>query len=149
MSAGRGAGAGTKFGDGSNSSLKGSGGRFGDWGVPNDPMPETKPSTRKYHNVPTTVDGHRFDSKKEAARYADLSVMERGGGIRDLEVHPRFPLVVHDIDCGVYVADFAYITRAGVRVIEDVKSAATRKLPTYRLKARLVWAIYGLRITEI
>ena len=29
---------------------------------------------RKYKNVPTVVDGIRFDSKREARRYAELEV---------------------------------------------------------------------------
>jgi hypothetical protein len=33
--------------------------------------------------------------------------------------------------------------------LEDVKSAATRALPTYRLKRRLLWALYGLTVQEV
>jgi hypothetical protein len=105
-------------------------------------------SPRKYRNEPTTVDGQRFDSKKEAERYGQLRLMEQAGEISDLLVHPSFPLVVHGQSCGDYIADFGYI-RDGQTVVEDVKSAATRKLPVYRLKARLVWALYGLRIREV
>lgn len=104
---------------------------------------------RKYNNHPQTVDGIRFDSRKEAERYGQLVLMVRAGEIRDLEVHPRFPLVVHDQDCGAYVADFAYLTQHGERIVEDVKSAATRALPTYRLKRRLLWALYGLTVLEV
>ncbi len=108
------------------------------------------PSRRKYGNSPTVVDGHRFDSKKEAARYGELRMLERAGKIGDLQLQPRFPLVVHEQDCGTYVGDFSYwVTETGDRVIEDVKSAATRKLPTYRLKVKLVWALYGLRVQEV
>ena len=103
---------------------------------------------RKYNNVVTEVDGLRFDSKREAARYLSLRDDVQRGAIRDLEIHPRFPLVVRGENCGDYVGDFAYIGADGSRHVEDVKSAATRKLPTYRLKARLVWALYGLRIEE-
>lgn len=104
---------------------------------------------RKYHNAPTVVDGHRFDSKKEAERYGHLRMMEQAGVICDLMIHEAFPLVIHGIDCGAYISDFTYLTETGERVIEDVKSPATRKLPTYRLKSRMVWALYGLRILEI
>lgn len=105
--------------------------------------------TRKYGNVPTYVDGQRFDSKKEAARFGHLRMLEQAGVIRDLMVHEPFPLIVHGQDCGSYVSDFTYTTETGERVVEDVKSAATRKLPTYRLKVRLVWALYGLRVVEV
>lgn len=108
-----------------------------------------KPATRKYRNVPTEVDGRMFDSKREATRYANLLIEEQLGNISGLDCQVRFPLVVHGIDCGAYVADFTYLTRDGERVVEDVKSAATRKLPTYRLKRKLVWALYGLTIREV
>lgn len=105
---------------------------------------------RKYHNTPTEADGLRFDSKREAARYAELKFMLRNGVIRDLEIHPRFPLVVHGQDCGTYVGDFAWIDpETGERVVEDVKSAATRKLPVYRLKRRLIWALYAITVREV
>ena len=79
-----------------------------------------------------------------------LYAAEQMGEIRDLEVHPSFPLVIHEQDCGRYEADFAYTSVAtGERVVEDVKSPATRKLPTFRLKVRLVWALYGIRVREV
>lgn len=108
-----------------------------------------RPAQRKYRNQPVEVDGQRFDSKREAERYGHLRMLEQAGVIRDLFVHEAFPLVVHGQDCGAYISDFTYVTETGERVIEDVKSPATRKLPTYRLKARLVWALYGLRIREV
>lgn len=107
-------------------------------------------SPRKYRNTPTTMDGRRFDSKKEAERYAVLAVWERQGEITDLVCQESFALVVRDQDCGTYVADFTYTVAAtGERVVEDVKSAITRKLPVYRLKAKLMWAVYGVRIREV
>lgn len=104
---------------------------------------------RKYHNQPVEVDGVRFDSKREAERYGELVRAVQAGAIRSLEVHPRFPLVIHGIDTGDYVADFSYLTADGVAVVEDVKSAPTRKLPTYRLKRRQVWALYAVEIREV
>ncbi len=103
---------------------------------------------RKYRNQPCEADGHRFDSQKERDRYWELKRLQERGDICCLEVHPRFPLVVHGQDCGVYEGDFAYVER-GASVIEDVKSPATRKLPTYRLKRRLTWALYGIEIREV
>lgn len=106
-------------------------------------------STRKYRNQPTWVDGVLFDSKKEAERFGHLRMLVQASVIRDLDAHTRFPLVVHGIDCGYYEADFTYIDDDGNRRVEDVKSAATRKLPTYRLKVKLLWALYGLRVEEV
>jgi hypothetical protein len=105
---------------------------------------------RKYRNEPVEFNGLRFDSKAERDRYCVLVYEEKNRRIRDVEVHPRFPLVIHEQNCGVYEADFAYIDAAtGERVVEDVKSPATRKLATYRLKVRMVWALYGIRIREV
>lgn len=106
-------------------------------------------SGAKYGNRVTYVDGVAFASKKEAERFGYLRMLEQASVIRDLEAHPRFQLVVHEQDCGYYEADFAYIDADGQRIVEDVKSAATRKLPTYRLKVRLLWALYGLRVMEV
>lgn len=103
----------------------------------------------KYGNRVTEIDGLTFASAKEAARYLELKAALAAGAIRDLEVHPRFPLVVHGQDCGAYVGDFAFVDAAGVRHLEDVKSPATRKLAMYRFRRRLVWALYGLQIKEV
>lgn len=108
-----------------------------------------RPATRKYKNVPVEIEGRRFDSKREGDRYRVLRLLEQAGEISGLECQTRFPLVVHGQDCGAYISDFTYLTREGERVIEDVKSAATRKLPVYRLKRRLVWALYGLDVREV
>jgi hypothetical protein len=99
--------------------------------------------------VPQTVDGFRFDSTREAERYLSLRQDQHDGKITALEVHPRFPLVVRGENCGDYEGDFAYLDALGKPVVEDVKSPATRKLPTYRLKRRLVWALYALEIREV
>jgi len=40
-------------------------------------------------------------------------------------------------------------TPNGVKVVEDVKSEVTRKLPTYRLKNKLMRAVHGIAIREI
>ena len=44
----------------------------------------------KYLNKPTLVDGHKFDSKKEAARSLDLKLQFRAGLISDLYLQPKF-----------------------------------------------------------
>lgn len=107
------------------------------------------PKRSKYGNRKTVVDGITFDSAKEARRYGELRLMERAGLIRDLQTQRALPLIVNDHDCGTYRADFVYATRAGVIVVEDVKSEITRKNPVYRLKAKLVRAIHGVDIVEV
>ena len=98
----------------------------------------------KYNAVKTVVDGITFDSKKEAARYAELNLLERAGEITCLTLQPRFDIIIKGKFCCFYKADFKYFT-AETCVIEDVKGMKT---PMYRLKKKLVEAQYGIKITE-
>lgn len=100
----------------------------------------------KYHATPTMVDGIRFASRAEANRYGELKMLARAGEITDLELQPRFPLVVNGVKVGTYVADFRYRDRGGATVTEDVKGVRTA---VYRIKARLVTALYGFEIAEV
>jgi hypothetical protein len=107
------------------------------------------PQTRKYRNQPVEVDGVRFDSKKEASRWVELQYWERAGFIRDLERQVPFVLEVNGTRIGKYVADFRYLDiTTGQVVVEDVKSEATRKLPVYRMKKKLMFALYQVVIRE-
>jgi hypothetical protein len=106
------------------------------------------PSRSKYGNKAVEMDGRRFASKREAARYAELALLQRIGTISSLECQPRFPLVVNGVKVATYVADFRYQDSAGKVVIEDVKSDPTRT-PIYRLKAKLLLALHGISITEV
>lgn len=106
----------------------------------------------KYRNKKTVVDGINFDSRAESRRYAELKLLERAGKIASLEVHPVFPLVVDGVKVGKYISDFAYFEKSGnahtKKVVEDVKSKPTMT-PVYRLKKRLLKALYGIDIKEI
>jgi len=62
----------------------------------------------KYRAVKTVVDNITFASKKEAARYQELRLMEKAGEIRYLELQPRFDFKVNGINLGFYKADFLY-----------------------------------------
>lgn len=108
----------------------------------------------KYGATPTTVDGIRFDSAKEAKRYGELKLLWELSLITDLELQPEFVLWAHPngethagagIPVGKYRADFRYYTPDGEIVIEDVKGMRT---PLYRLKKRIVEAQYGIKIRE-
>jgi hypothetical protein len=102
---------------------------------------------RKYGNQPLVVDGTKFDSKKEAKRYVVLRQRERLGEIEDLELQPRYPIEVAGVHICSYIADFSYLDRqTGERVTEDVKGVRTA---AYRLKKKLLRAVYGVEIVEI
>ena len=119
-------------------------------------LPADAPKAHKYRAQPKQVEGIRFASKREAARYWELRLLEKAGVIRDLELQPRFPLVVAGVQLGVYVGDFRYreradLTRHGDRaaefvVVEDVKGFKTA---LYKWKARHMLAQYGIEIREI
>ncbi len=102
---------------------------------------------RKFNNVPTIVDGVRFDSKKEARRWGELLAMHKAGRITALQRQVRIPIRLNGVVVCRYVADFVYIAN-GQRVIEDVKSPITRMNPVYRLKRRMLAAM-GVEIQEV
>ena len=118
-------------------------------------MPLRMPYRRKYGNTPKVLDGYRFDSQREAARYQELKYRQLAGEIRELQVHPVFPITVatcsgNTEQVGKYTADFRYREGpTGLLRIEDVKSPATRRTTAYRLRKKLVETIYGIVITEV
>jgi hypothetical protein len=91
----------------------------------------------KYGAIPTFVDGIRFASKREAARYSQLKLLERAGRINNLELQPRFPLIVNGKKVCTYVGDFSFF-ESNARVIEDAKGMRTRD---YDLKRKLLLAL--------
>jgi hypothetical protein len=97
----------------------------------------------KYMARKTEVDGIVFHSAKESRRYSELKLLERAGEIHDLKCQPRYDLVVNGHKVCAYVGDFAYLTRTGEPVTEDVKSAYTAKIDTFRVKAKLFRALFG------
>lgn len=106
----------------------------------------------KYHNTRTRVDGEAFDSKREAARYRELLLMEQAGYIRELKKQVVFPLIpsqrvngrVVERKCD-YRADFTYY-EGDEFVVEDVKGFRT---PDYIIKRKLMLWIHGIRIKEV
>lgn len=103
-------------------------------------------SYRKYNAKKTVVDGITFDSKKEAARYSQLKLLEKTGVIYNLELQPRFLLqdkfrykgeAFRKVE---YIADFRYTDKTGATVVEDVKGYKTE---TYNIKKKLLLFQYG------
>jgi hypothetical protein len=101
----------------------------------------------KYHNKKTIVEGYAFDSLAERNRYQQLMLLVRNEDIHSLEIHPKFPVNVNNKHICNYFADFRYYdVQAEKFIVEDVKGVRTT---TYRLKKKLVEAIYGIEIVEI
>ena len=105
----------------------------------------------KYNNTKTTVDGIKFDSKREASRYAELKLLERAGKIADLILQPRFELIPkyeingRKVRKMEYIADFQY-TENDKTIIEDSKGFKTKE---YLIKKKLFEFKYGIEIAEI
>lgn len=108
----------------------------------------------KYGNRKIEIDGIVFDSKKEAKRYVDLKMLQKAHVINDLQLQVSFELQPkfkdedgHIVKPITYIADFVY-WKDGKRIIEDVKSDATKRDAVYRLKKKMM-AFRGNYITEV
>jgi len=113
----------------------------------------------KYRNKTTEVNGIKFSSKKEAKRYKDLKLLQAAGEIRGLTLQETFIIKVNGIKICSYTCDFQYQERgineqtdSGVivsdnwqDVIEDCKGYKT---PAYKLKKKLMQAVFGIEIRE-
>ena len=106
----------------------------------------TKPS--KYRNRAFWLDGVYWKSEKEYGRWQELLLLARAGRITGLERQVTFPFVINGVKVCSYVADAVYV-EDGVRVVEDTKSPVTRKNREYRIKAKLMFALYGVTIREV
>lgn len=116
-----------------------------------------KPKRSKYGNHKVVVDGIMFDSKKEADRWNELKTLQQYGVIRDLNRQVSFELIPSQKDennrvierACTYKADFVYTdVKTGERVVEDVKSKAT-KTAVYKIKKKLMLHVHGIRIKEV
>lgn len=120
----------------------------------------------KYGSRKVTVDGIAFDSRKEAARYQELKLLERAGAIQDLKRQVKYVLIpaqrefTNEIDkkgnfkkgkllereCA-YIADFVYFDMQTCRItVEDTKGFKTKD---YIIKRKLMLYVHGIRIKEI
>lgn len=96
----------------------------------------------KFGNVKVKIDGHNFDSKKEAKRYGELLLLEAAGEIGRLELQPKYVLQDAFYHRGAphraitYTADFSYWEK-GQKVVEDVKSPPTRRKTDYVIRKKL------------
>lgn len=101
----------------------------------------------KYRNRAVVIDGVRFASQKEGRRYTELKALLAAGKIADLELQPPFPVIVSGVRVCVYKADFTYMDlTTGKQKVEDAKGFRT---PLYKLKKKLVEALYGITILEV
>lgn len=107
---------------------------------------------QKYRSKKTTVDGITFDSRREAARWQELKLLERAGRITELERQVSYTLIPPQrigkrvAERAVsYIADFRYMEN-GETVVEDAKGMRTRD---YIIKRKLMLYVHGIRIREV
>lgn len=101
----------------------------------------------KYKAIQCQLDGKIFSSKAELQRYATLKLQELAGEISDLRTQVRYKLCINGVLVCSYIADFVY-NKQNQEIVEDKKSAITKKNPVYRIKNKLMRAIYGIKILE-
>ena len=91
-----------------------------------------------------------FDSTVERDRYLHLKLLERAGEIHNLEIQVPYQLLpAQEGERGVkYIADFKY-QQDGKTVVEDTKSAITKKQPDYILKRKMMLFFHGIKIKQI
>ncbi len=101
---------------------------------------DAAPKASKYRNNKCMVDGMKFDSQAEAARYRELVTLQQAGVISDLRRQVRFCVVDGYTDTWGrkwrrvdYVVDFVYV-ESGLQVAEDVKGMRTAD---YVIKSKL------------
>lgn len=117
----------------------------------------------KYRNRKSVMDGIVFDSVREKRRYAELSLLEKAGEIKNLRMQVVYELLPAQrepdtigkrggvkkgkvIENAVkYVADFVY-EQDGETVVEDSKGFHTKD---YIIKRKLMLWRYGIRIKEV
>ena len=103
---------------------------------------EDKPN--KYFNKKVTIDGHTFDSMKEANRYCELQILEKAGKISEIELQPSFDICPQVRWNGRtlrklrYISDFMY-TEDGKKIVEDCKGFRNK---VYLLKRSLFLTQY-------
>ena len=107
----------------------------------------------KYRNRKVEIDGFKFDSIKEGKRYGQLKILWKIGEIKELKMQVKFFL--QPLTCKrpiKYFADFTYyqLQKDGswLYVVEDVKSDATRKLPAYIHKRKLMLQVHNITLKE-
>ena len=95
----------------------------------------------KYHSKKAKCTaGHIHDSKKEADRCNELTMLEKSGKIKNLRQQVKFELIPsmkytdmpNERQC-IYIADFVYF-KDGVMFVEDTKGFKT---PEYIIKRKL------------
>lgn len=100
----------------------------------------------KYRNQKVVIDGHKFDSKAEAAYYGKKKLQLLSGELINLELQVRYDFVINGVFVGFYKCDFRETWKSGRVDVVDVKGMKTA---VYGLKKKLMKAVHGIIIKEV
>jgi len=103
----------------------------------------------KYNAKKTVYNGNLYDSKAEASFAAKIDLLKKAKGkdkVISVTRQVDFPVIVDGEKICTYKLDFLVVTNDGGKHHFDVKGFAT---PVYKLKKKLVEAIYGIKIIEV
>ena len=102
----------------------------------------SKKPRSKYRSYKTSIDGHTFDSKKEAEYYCELKLRLQAKEINGFCLQPTFMLAP-----GLkYKADFIVFNKDNSYDVIDVKGIHTKE---YIAKKKVFEDKYNMKITEI
>ena len=104
-----------------------------------------KKSKKNKYNAKKTCG---YDSKSEYDYSLVLKDRLKDGEISDLQEQVRYDFTHNGKYICFYKADFQYLEN-GQLIVVDVKSKATQKLSTYRLKKKMMKVFHGIDIKEV
>ena len=113
-----------------------------------------KTKSSKFNNVKSEIDGHTFDSNKEAEFYGSLKIKKNAGLIKDFSMQVQYDILVNNIHIAYYYLDFKIENNDGSFEYIDIKGKDKKsnkfiKTGVFALKKRLVEAIYHIKITMV
>lgn len=108
----------------------------------------------KYNAKKISLNGQTFDSQHEFERWCELSLLQRGKVISDLQRQVKIELIPAQYDengklverAVNYIADFTYMDEHGQQVVEDAKGM---KCKEYILKRKMALYLRNIRIREV
>lgn len=109
----------------------------------------------KYNAKKISLNGQTFDSQHEFDRWCELSLLQRGKAISNLQRQVKFEIIPAQKDengkvierAVSYIADFVYTDmKTGKTVVEDAKGVRTKE---YVLKRKMLLYFRGIRIREV
>jgi hypothetical protein len=94
---------------------------------------------------------HKFDSTGEYERWLCLDMLLMKNKIQNLELQPKFDLIVNGQKVGTWTGDFAYF-QDNERIVEDFKGYMAPTDPNtqlWKLKTAIVEAEYGVKVRVV